>query len=89
MLQYSIPVLAMCLIDVIVFLYLLRTVHKRLASREPEKKRRQSVVRRKFKTVQDVAKFYAWREHIRTSLIEIEKQKILNDDKDQKVYYSI
>lgn len=81
--------LAMCLIDVIVFLYLLKTVHKRLASREPERKRQQSVVRRKFNTVQEVAKFYAWREHIKNSLIEIEKQKILDDAEDQKIYYSI
>ncbi|MGJ1193864.1 hypothetical protein ACR788_21660 [Sphingobacterium siyangense] len=89
MLQFNIPVLAMLIVDMIVFLSLLKTVYRQIVRRMPKAKRAQSNVRKKFKTVQETAKFYAWREYIKNSLIEIEKQKILDDDQDQKIYYSI
>lgn len=89
MLQFNMPILAMIIVDMIVFLSLLRTVYRQIVRRVPKPKRDQSNVRKKFKTVQETAKFYAWRAYIKNTLIEIEEQKIIDDDKDQKIYYSI
>lgn len=51
-------------------------------------RRKQSKVRSRFATVQEVQKFQEWREYVRKALIDIEAENILKDKSD-KIYHSL
>lgn len=80
----SIFLIAMMVLKVFLVFNIIRLM---LKSAEPPK-RAKAVVRNKFKSVQDVKEFQDWRDYIKASLIEIEIQKII-DDEDHKTYYSL
>lgn len=80
----SLFLIAMVVFKVFLIVNIIRLMIK---SAEPPK-RAKSIVRNKFKSVQDVKEFQDWRDHIKTSLIEIEIQKII-DDEDYKTYYTL
>lgn len=77
------------LITMVVFkaFLIINIIRLMIMSKEPPK-RAKSIVRNKFKSVQDVKEFQDWRDYIKASLIEIEIQKII-DDEDHKTYYTL
>lgn len=77
------------LITMVVFkaFLIINIIRLMIMSEEPPK-RAKSIVRNKFKSVQDVKEFQDWRDYIKASLIEIEIQKII-DDEDHKTYHTL
>lgn len=84
MLQYSIPVIVMCIIDIIVFFALIKTTFNGFIDHKHRRARS-----KRFKSYKSYKKFKAQQEVERKKRIESEIQCILKDSTDQKVYYSI
>ena len=84
MLQYSLPVIIMCILDTIVFFALIKTTFKGFVDHKNKRARSN-----RFKSYKSYKEFKAQQEAERKKRIESEIQGILNDSADQKVNYSI